>query len=123
MAVRPSALYGSGMYKIVATWSEPQAADVDAFEKYYYEVHVPLAAKVPHLRRLLLTRTSDGLEGGKPGFFRVAELHFDDPATLTKSSHSTAWQAMREDAGKMIERFGVTLTVALGHEEDYRLPR
>ena len=27
------------------------------------------------------------------------------------------WQAMREDAGKMVERFGVTLSVGLGWEQ------
>ncbi|MGH7860478.1 MAG: EthD family reductase [Candidatus Binatia bacterium] len=111
------------MYKILAIWSAPKPADADTFEKYYEEVHVPLAARAPGLRRLVLTRTSDGLEGGAPGFYRAAELHFDDPESLHRSSETEAWQAMRADAGKMIERFGVTLTVAIGRERDYPLPR
>jgi uncharacterized protein (TIGR02118 family) len=111
------------MYKIVATWSAPKIADVDAFESHYRDVHVPLAARVPELRRLVLTRTVDGLEGGVPAFYRVAELHFDDADGLHRSSQSEAWQAMRADAGKMIERFGVSLSVAMGWEEEYRLPR
>ena len=111
------------MYKVVATWSAPKPSDAEAFEKYYRDVHVPLAAKVPELRRLVLTRTPDGLEGGTPGFYRLAELHFDDAASLDRSHRSEAWSAMRADAGKMIERFGVTLTVAIGEEEDYLRPR
>ncbi|MGH7899529.1 MAG: EthD family reductase [Candidatus Binatia bacterium] len=111
------------MYKIVAIWSAPKPSDVEAFEKHYAEIHVPLAAKAPGLRRLVLTRTPVGLEGAPPGFYRVAELHFDDAQTLAASSHTDAWQAMRADAGKMLDRFGVTLTVAMGAEEEYRLPR
>jgi uncharacterized protein (TIGR02118 family) len=111
------------MYKVVATWSAPDPADVEEFEKYYREVHVPLAARAPELKRLVLTRTADGLEGGAPGFYRVAELHFDDAKAVERSSHSPEWEAMRADAGKMIERFGVSLTVALGQEEDFPVGR
>ena len=106
------------MYKIVTTWSAPKPEDVEAFEQYYRDVHCPLAAKCPGLRRLVLTRTADGLEGGTPAFYRVAELLFDDEKALEQSAHSKEWQAMREDAGKMIERFGVSLAVALGWEKE-----
>lgn len=108
------------MYKLVATWSSPKPADADAFEKHYREVHVPLAAVVPHLRKILLTRTDAGLEGASPAFYRVAEMYFDGPEKVRESSHSPAWQAMREDAGRMIERFGVSLSVAMGWEEEPR---
>lgn len=104
------------MYKIVACWGAPQPADEAAFEEYYREVHAPLAAAVPGLRRLVLTRTSDGLEGGEPAFYRVAELLFDSPEQMEACAGAPEWQKMREDAGKMVERFGVTLSVGLGWE-------
>jgi uncharacterized protein (TIGR02118 family) len=106
------------MVKIVATWSAPKPEDVSAFEEYYAKTHVPLAAAAPGLRRLVLTRTTSGLEGNAPAFYRVAELHFDDLATLERSAHSAQWTRMREDAGKMIERFGVSLQVGIGEEVD-----
>lgn len=106
------------MYKIVALWSAPKPADVEPFEAYYRDVHVPLARAVPGLRRLALTRTPSGLEGAPAPFYRVAELHFDSPDAMAKSEHSPQWSAMRADAGAMIERFGVTLTVGVGWEED-----
>ncbi len=106
------------MYKIVALWSAPKPSDEGAFEAYYRDVHVPKAAVVPGLRKLALTRVETGLEGAAAPFYRVAELHFDSPEAMKESEHSEAWKAMREDAGKMIERFGVTLTVGLGWERD-----
>jgi uncharacterized protein (TIGR02118 family) len=105
------------VYKIVALWSAPKPQDVDAFEAYYRDVHVPKAAVVPNLRKITLTRIETGLEGGAAPFYRVAELYFDSPESMAESEHTQLWQAMREDAGKMIERFGVTLTVGLGWEK------
>ncbi|GEL25581.1 hypothetical protein PSU4_45350 [Pseudonocardia sulfidoxydans NBRC 16205] len=109
------------MYKLIATWSAPPAAQLDEFERHYESVHAPAAAKVPHLRRIVLTRTADGLEGGRPGFHRVAEMLFDSPEALAESSRSDEWAAMRADAGEMVERFGVDLTVALGWETELPL--
>lgn len=108
------------MYKIVACWSAPAASDEEAFEEHYREVHAPLAAKVPELRALRLTRTREGLEGGAPAFYRVAELLFESPEAMERSAASEAWRAMREDAGTLVERFGVELSVGLGWEEEER---
>ena len=106
------------MYKLIACWSAPRHEDVEAFEEHYNEVHLPAAAKVPGMRRLLATRTDSGLEGGESAFYRVAELHFDSKQALEASEHSEEWGAMRADAGTMIERFGVSLTVGMGEERE-----
>ena len=105
------------MYKVVAAWSHPKPADVAAFEKHYLEVHVPLARAVPELRRIVLTRTDAGLEGGAPVFHRIAEMAFDSEEALTRSSHSAPWKSLREDAGVMIGKFGVKLDVGIGWED------
>ncbi|HVC43701.1 MAG TPA: EthD family reductase [Candidatus Binataceae bacterium] len=106
------------MYKVVAFWGAPKPSDLEAFEKYYAEVHVPLARRVPHLRKLVLTRTENGLEGAPAPFHRVAELLFDNPEAMARASEAAQWRAMREDAGKMVARFGVTLQAAVGWERE-----
>jgi len=106
------------MYKIVAFWGAPKPSEVESFEKYYVEVHVPLARKVPHVRKLVLTRTESGLEDAAPPFHRVAELHFDNPEAFHRASETAQWRAMREDAGKMVARFGVTLQAGVGWERE-----
>ncbi|MDP9821897.1 EthD family reductase [Nocardioides massiliensis] len=108
------------MFKLIACWSAPSAEDEDEFEKHYAEVHLPAAAKAPGMRQLVATRTTSGLEGAESGFYRVAELVFDSKADLETSEQSPEWAAMRADAGVMIERFGVSLTVGMGevHEVD-----
>jgi uncharacterized protein (TIGR02118 family) len=108
------------MYKLVALWSAPKVSEVEAFENYYRDVHVPKATVVPGLKRILLTRIEAGLEGAPAPFYRVAEMYFENPQAMEESAQSDVWKTMREDAGEMIERFGVTLTVGMGWEEDPR---
>ena len=43
-------------------WSKPK--DVDAFERHYREVHVPLAKKMPGLRRYTLSMISQLVDFG-----------------------------------------------------------
>jgi uncharacterized protein (TIGR02118 family) len=106
------------MYKIVAFWGPPKPSDVESFEKYYVDVHVPLARKVPHVRKLVLTRAESGLEGAAAPFHRVAEIHFDNPEAFHRASETAQWRAMREDAGQMVARFGVTLQAGVGWERE-----
>ena len=109
------------MYKLIAIWSAPRPEDEEAFEQHYRDVPLAGAAKTPNMRRLGAGRTSDGLEGGQSAFYRVAELHFDSKADLEAAEHSAEWGGMRADAGGMIERFGVTLTVGMGEEHEVPL--
>ena len=109
------------MYKLIAIWSAPRTEDEEAFEQHYRDVHLVAAAKTPSMRRLVAVRTSDGLEGSTPAFHRVAEMHFDSKADLEAAEHSAEWAAVRADAGGMIERFGVTLTVGMGEEHEVPL--
>ena len=106
------------MYKLIATWRDIRPEDEAAFEKHYREVHGPLAARVPGLARITLTRTSDGLEGGGSSFHRVAEMAFESPEAMERSSESDAWAAMRQDAGEMVERFDAKLEVGIGWEQN-----
>ena len=104
------------MYKLYALWSAPKPADQPAFEKHYIGIHAPLAAAVPEIRRLVTTLTGKGLEGAAPAVYRVAEMIFDSEESLERSTHSPEWKKVREDAGVLIGKFGVTLSVAMGDD-------
>jgi uncharacterized protein (TIGR02118 family) len=105
------------MYKLFAYWSAPKPEDVDAFEEYYASTHVPRAAAVPELERIVTTRMTEGFEGAAPLHYRIAEMVWADKAALERSAQSPEWAEMRQCSGDIIERFGVTLTVELGEEQ------
>jgi uncharacterized protein (TIGR02118 family) len=104
------------MYKLFAYWSAPKPEDVDAFEEYYAATHVPRAAAVPELERIVTTKLTDGFEGGDPIHYRIAEMVFADEAAMGRSAESPQWAEMRQCSGDIIERFGVSLTVEMGDE-------
>lgn len=104
------------MYKLFAYWSAPKPEDVDAFEEYYISTHVPKATAVPHLERIVTTRTADGFEGGETPHYRVAEMVFASREAMAQSAESPEWGTMRECSGAIIERFGVELSVEMGDE-------
>jgi uncharacterized protein (TIGR02118 family) len=104
------------MYKLFAYWSAPKSDDVDAFEEYYLNTHVPRAAAVPNLERIVTTRTSDGFEGADTPHYRVAEMVFPSRDAMDESATSPEWAEMRQCSGDIIGRFGVSLTVEMGEE-------
>src|SRR5215210_3820759 len=104
-------------YKLYAYWSAPKPEDEQAFEEYYKSTHVPRAAAVPNLERIITTRTADGFEGAETPHFRVAEMVFPSKAAMDESAQSPEWAEMRQCSGDIIGRFGVTLTVEMGEEE------
>jgi uncharacterized protein (TIGR02118 family) len=101
-------------YKLYAYWSAPKPEDIDEFERYYAETHVPRASAVPNLVAINTTRTKDGFEGGATDHYRVAEMVFDSAEAMAESEGSEEWATMRACSGDIIERFGVTLTVESG---------
>ena len=105
------------MFKLVALWSAPKPADVDAFEKAYLDVHCAKARAIPNLTGLETIRIGEGLEGSAPAFYRVAIMIWPDRAAFERDEHTAEWRTLREDAGQMIERFGVTLTSAMGRPD------
>jgi uncharacterized protein (TIGR02118 family) len=107
------------MFRLYAFWSAPaNPGDTEEFDRLYRDRHAAIASKVPGMRRFITSRTDVGLEGTDPAFYRVAEMIFDSRDDLERAEHSDEWQALRQDAGQMIERFGVTMTVAMGEETE-----
>lgn len=104
------------MYKLVALWSAPKPADLAAFESAYLEVHAPKARALPNLAGLETIRISDGLEGSQAPYHRVAVMIWPDRAAFERDEHTPEWRALREDAGDMIGRFGVSLTSFMGND-------
>lgn len=98
------------MYKLFAVWTNPKPEDVDAFERHYTEVHLPLAASIPGVLKLVTTRTGDALGEEPSPLHRITELWFEDEEALAAAAASPEGQATIADAAALTERFGVELT-------------
>ena len=82
------------MPKILVLYNPP--ADPAAFDKYYYETHVPLAQTVPGVRQYTVSKAPPRVMSGAP-VHMVAELTFDSMADLEAALASPEGQATAGD--------------------------
>jgi uncharacterized protein (TIGR02118 family) len=83
------------MFKVTVLYGHPK--DVDAFEKYYAETHLPLAGKINGVARIEITKIVGTPDGSTPAFYRMAELYFTDEEQLKTSMGSLEGQATAAD--------------------------
>ena len=85
------------MARLLVMYKTPK--DAQAFDKYYFETHVPIAKKLPGLRKYEVSRGCVVSPAGDSGFHRIAVLHFDDMAAIQAAFASPEGQAAVADVG------------------------
>jgi len=78
----------------------PQPTDPAAFERHYFEVHVPLAKKLPGLRNYTVSRQATPVRGSEP-YYLVAALDWDDMESLRKDFASPTGQDTARDVDSL----------------------
>lgn len=85
--------------KLVVLYTQPD--DADAFDRHYFDTHMPLAHQIPGLQRAETGRITAALDGGGQTFYRVAELYFADQAAMDAGFGSDEGAATAADYQKI----------------------
>jgi uncharacterized protein (TIGR02118 family) len=85
------------MARLVVMYRTPK--DKAAFDKYYFETHVPIAKKLPGLKKYEVNQGAVVSPAGDPGIHRIAILHFDTMAAVQAAFASPEGQAAAADVG------------------------
>lgn len=72
-------------------------ADPEAFEKYYTEVHLPLAAKLTGFTRFEAAKVLGTPDGSQSEFYRTAEIWWDSEADMQATLGSPEGQEVVAD--------------------------
>lgn len=96
------------MIKATVLYGHP--TDPEAFEKYYAETHTPLALSMKGVAKIELTKFLSAPDGGKPAYYRMAELYFAGPAEMQQSMGSPEGQATAADLANFATG-GVTMII------------
>ena len=83
------------MARLVVMYKSPK--DAAAFDKHYFETHIPIAKNIPGLRKYEISKGPVATPGGLSGFHLIAILHFDDLSAIQKAFVSTEGQAAAAD--------------------------
>jgi uncharacterized protein (TIGR02118 family) len=75
----------------------PKPADPARFDRYYFETHVPLAKKIPGLRRYEVSRGPIAGPAGPSQLQLVAMLEFDSLAAIQKALETPEARATVDD--------------------------
>jgi len=83
------------MNKVTVVYGHP--TDVDVFENYYKNNHLPLANTMKGVAKWEFTKFLATPDGSKPEFYRMAEIYFSDMEQLQKTMSSPEGQATAAD--------------------------
>jgi uncharacterized protein (TIGR02118 family) len=83
------------MARLVVMYGMPK--DPAAFDKHYFEAHVPIAKRVPGLRKYEVSRGPIATPAGPAKFHLIATLHFDDMQAIQNAFGSPQGQAAAAD--------------------------
>jgi uncharacterized protein (TIGR02118 family) len=104
------------MIKLVYCITKKPGLTDEEFFRYWENVHGPLGARIPGLRKLVqsrcLTIPSDRYASDYDG---MAELWFDNVEALLAARTSPEWKASSEDEGNFIDHNKVAYFVSEEH--------
>jgi uncharacterized protein (TIGR02118 family) len=83
------------MAQVIVTYKTPK--DPAAFDRYYAETHIPLAKKMPGLRKYQISQGPVGSPAGASGIHLVAILTFDNMAAVGAAFASPEGKAAAGD--------------------------
>lgn len=95
--------------KLIAMYGIP--ADREAFDRYYFDRHAPLAKTIPGLRRYEVTRGSITTPDGLAPYHIIAILTFDSVAAVQAGLGSAQGKATADDLANFATG-GVELMIA-----------
>jgi uncharacterized protein (TIGR02118 family) len=104
------------MIKVVYCISKKAGLTEQEFFHYWKNVHGPIGAQIPQLRKLVQSHCVD-VPGHKrqADFDGMAELWFDDMDALLTARQSPEWKASTEDEANFIDPDKVAYFVAEEH--------
>jgi uncharacterized protein (TIGR02118 family) len=85
------------MVRLLVLYNTP--ADPEAFDRYYSEVHIPLARQLPGLLRYTVSRNISATHGGEEVYL-VAELDWENQEAMQAAMASEIGKATTADVPK-----------------------
>jgi uncharacterized protein (TIGR02118 family) len=95
MVVNPPLLKEKPMAQLVVLYKTPK--NVDAFDKHYFAIHVPLAKTLPGLKKYEVSKGVVASPAGASGIHLVATLYFDSADAIKAAFASTEGKATAAD--------------------------
>jgi uncharacterized protein (TIGR02118 family) len=81
--------------ELVAIYKRP--ANVEAFEKHYFDTHIPLAKKMPGFRKFEVSSGPISVLAGQTDVYLIGTVYFEDLEAMQKAFASPQGRATAAD--------------------------
>ena len=85
------------MLKFIVVLTRREGTSAVEFERYFKEVHEPLAKNIPGLKRYVHNFVVDDARRKRPEWDAIIELYFDDRASMESAWESAQGRASTDD--------------------------
>jgi uncharacterized protein (TIGR02118 family) len=65
--------------------------DAEEFQRYWREIHAPIASKIPGLRKYVQNHSARASDGSDPPYDGIAEMWFEDATSFETPEFQTSW--------------------------------
>ena len=104
------------MIKLVYCITRKASLTDKEFFHYWLEIHGPIGARIPGLRKLVQShRLTVAGDNHPPDFDGVAELWFDDLQSLRAARQSAEWKISTQDEANFIDHTKVAYLITEEH--------
>jgi uncharacterized protein (TIGR02118 family) len=86
------------MIRFLVLYKQP--TDTEAFDRHYFDIHVPLAKSLPELRGYSIGRNVTLVRGGDP-YYLIAELDWDDKGAMQRAFGSELGRQSAKDVDEL----------------------
>lgn len=91
------------MAKMVFVLQLHEGKDREESLAYWRDVHGPMAAKTPGLRRYTQNHVAAVLGGGDPQFLGYAELWWDSREAFAEAAETPEWKTTIDDVSQFVD--------------------
>lgn len=104
------------MIKLVYCIAKKPGLSDDEFFRYWRDVHAPIGARIPGIRRFVQSRrVSVPSDTHRPDFDGLVELWFENAESLLAARQSPEWEASTRDEANFIDHSRVAYFVSEEH--------
>ena len=94
------------MVKLVALYKTPD--DIAAFEKHYFDTHMPLVANIPGLIKSEVSKLT-GMPGQESKYHMIAEMYFEDMDKMNEAWATPEGKAAARDLMSFAKQYVVMM--------------
>lgn len=99
------------MYKLVALYKHPE--NKEQFDEHYFNVHAPITAKIPGLKKMEVTKFVGNAMGGESEYYLMCEMYYESKEAFKAAMKTEEAKASSKDLMSFAKDY---VTLLLGEE-------